>query len=239
MRLQCSPRIATLFCLSLLLVSSPGLAQMDKTIEVMPIANAPFMAFIDVEQIRTKEDGSPISVKTREMIARDSRGRVFRDIRPQAFNYLIVFAESYDPKSEVYTFMNGLRHVYWVGKLDHQPEGLSAGFFYASEVDKSHPAGDFAGDDLGTQVLEGVPVRGVRKVEKIQEDTGRSAVVTKEYWYSDELHINLVAKYNDPAAVFQTMTVVRLVRGEADAGLFEGPSPDLKRVDTPSETLAP
>ena len=91
MRPQDSPLI--LICsvwLSLLAVTPTGLSQMDKTIEVLPVANAPFMAIVHVEQTRTQKDGNRIDVKVREMIARDSHGRIFRDFRPQTTNFMIV-----------------------------------------------------------------------------------------------------------------------------------------------------
>lgn len=244
MRLHCSPPIPTWsFGLLLLFVAPAGVAQMDRTIEVMPIADAPFMAVINVEHIQIKEDGSEINLKIKEMIARDSQGRVCRDVRPihsaaDAANPRILFLEIYDPKSEVYIFMNAQRHVYWTGKLAQPPAGLAAGFFYDSAVDENHPAGQFSGDDLGIQTMDGVSVRGVRKVDEITDVACKSASETREYWYSDDLHMNLKAKYVVPDEVSQTMTVIQLRRGEADARLFTGPLPSgAKRVDTPSETF--
>jgi hypothetical protein len=244
MRSHCSPSILTWsFGLLLLSVAPAGQAQMDRTIEIMPIAAAPFMAVINVEHIQIKADGSEINLKIREMIARDSQGRVFRDVRPirsaaEAANPPILFAEIYDPKSNVYIFMNAQRHVYWMGKLAQPPGGLAAGFFFDSPVDENHPRGQFSGDDLGRQTMDGLSVRGVRKLEETTDAAGKSASATREYWYSDDLHMNLMSKYFIPDVVSQTMKVVQLRRGEADARLFSGPLPaGAKRVDTPWETF--
>jgi hypothetical protein len=92
--------------------------------------------------------------------------------------------------------------------------------------------------DLGTQVLEGMTVRGVRITRNIPPNvsgTGQPVVVTDEYWYSDDLHLNMLVKHDDPRSGAQTMTVAELKRGEPDPHLFVIPS-DYKVVDeTPPE----
>jgi hypothetical protein len=54
--------------------------------------------------------------------------------------------------------------------------------------------------------------------------------VTDEYWYSDDVHLNMLVKHTDPRSGEQTMTVTQLKRGEPDPQLFVVPS-DYKVVD--------
>jgi hypothetical protein len=81
--------------------------------------------------------------------------------------------------------------------------------------------------------MENVTVRGVRISRTLPASvtgTGQPLVVTDEYWYSDDLHLNMLVKHNDPRSGEQTMTVAQLKRGEPDPQLFVVPS-DYKVVD--------
>ena len=64
------------------------------------------------------------------------------------------------------------------------------------------------------------------------QDNGKQIVVTDEYWYSDDLRINLMIKHNDPRTGSATLTVTQVGRTEPDAALFEIPS-NYKRAGTP------
>jgi len=73
---------------------------------------------------------------------------------------------------------------------------------------------------------EGVPVHGVRQTQTIPADasgTGRNIVVTDEYWYSEELRINMLIKHNDPRMGSGIMTVTQVSRREPNPGMFEIP----------------
>jgi hypothetical protein len=60
-------------------------------------------------------------------------------------------------------------------------------------------------------------------------------MITDEYWYSEQLHINLLAKHSDPRTGQLTVTVTQLNPNEPALELFEVP-PGYKVVDmTPPE----
>jgi hypothetical protein len=48
-------------------------------------------------------------------------------------------------------------------------------------------------------------------------------IITDEYWYSDDLRINLIIKHSDPREGTTTMTVSDIARVEPDPSLFEIP----------------
>jgi integrase len=54
-------------------------------------------------------------------------------------------------------------------------------------------------------------------------------MVPREYWYSDDLRMNLASRLDDPRAVIQTMTVTQLTRKEPDAAIYKTP-PGYRRV---------
>lgn len=74
--------------------------------------------------------------------------------------------------------------------------------------------------------METVSVHGVRQTQTIPANasgTGKDVVVTDEYWYSEELRINMLIKHNDPRTGSMTMTVTQVSRREPDSGMFEIP----------------
>jgi hypothetical protein len=80
-------------------------------------------------------------------------------------------------------------------------------------------------EDLGTRQMEGVEVHGVRETQTVSEaSTGKSVVVTDEYWYSDALRLNMLIKHDDPRTGEQTTTVTQVSRSEPDAAIFEIPA---------------
>ena len=69
--------------------------------------------------------------------------------------------------------------------------------------------------------------------------TDQPVVIIDEYWYSDELHLNILEKHSDPRSGELTITVTQLNRNEPAADLFEIP-PNYKIVDvTPPESESP
>ena len=58
----------------------------------------------------------------------------------------------------------------------------------------------------------------------------REVVLTKEFWYSPKLGVNLVVKRMDPTQGTQVFTVFNISLAEPDARLFVAP-PDYKMMD--------
>src|SRR6202041_2622725 len=79
------------------------------------------------------------------------------------------------------------------------------------------------GEDLGTQVMENVVAHGVRKTRTVPataSGTGKPVIVTDEYWYSDELHLNMLVKHDDPRSGQKTSSDTLLVRAERPGSGF-------------------
>jgi hypothetical protein len=87
--------------------------------------------------------------------------------------------------------------------------------------------------DLGTESMENVAVHGVRKIRTVSaaaSGTGKPVIVTDEYWYSEELHLNMLVKHDDPRTGQQIVTITQVNRAEPPASTFEIPA-DYKIVD--------
>jgi hypothetical protein len=227
-------------CLCFLLVSPVALAQMYKAIYITPISDVPLTAVVKVDQTRIERDGTKINLKVVETIARDSHGRMYRDVwklEPASGKPQLLTICLFEPKTKTYTIIDPLFKTFWIGTLDRRPEVMGLGFFYDPHDDGS-PASQFThGKDLGMQNVEGTPVHHVRETEPVKNGA-KKQMVTREYWYSDDLHMNLASRLDDPRSVIQTMTVTQLTRKEPDAAIYELPS-GYRRVDALFRLHAP
>ena len=216
------------------LLAVPGSAQNDFRlgIFVTPVPNAPMSAMAVLETSRSLQDGTTERFKSPGIIARDSSGRIYNELRrlvpfdfPDAAP--LVSAHVFDPTTGISVFFNQAQHLARQTKQPLRPDWEhTAGLPSAPPPTPGHePA--VRQEDLGTQVMENVTVRGVRISRTLPANvtgTGQPLVVTDEYWYSDDLHLNMLVKHNDPRSGEQTMTVTGLKRGEPAPQLFAVPS---------------
>src|SRR5205085_10853205 len=88
-------------------------------------------------------------------------------------------------------------------------------------------------EDLGTQVLDNLTIHGQRFTATVPASVSgadKPLVVTHEYWYSEDLHLNMIVKHHDPRTGDTTFTMKQVKRADPDAQLFQVPS-DYKVVD--------
>ncbi len=199
-----------------------GVEQHIAGVFVTPVPNVPFTATAEVESSQVLPDGSTEQKKTYNNIARDSAGRIYNERRtlvPSSFNGTprIVSMHLYDPQNRLSTFMDPFTHIARETVLPKP------------EVDPSRQvtSSSAQGEDLGSDTMENVEVHGTRKSKTIPAQfsgTGQAIVVTDEYWYSEDLHLNLLVKHNDPRTGEQTVTVTRVNRTEPDQTMFQVPS---------------
>jgi hypothetical protein len=107
-----------------------------------------------------------------------------------------------------------------------QAPGTVPPSFIASTTGSSLPQNDFAKDEnLGIHEIEGLAVHGVRQTQTIPAsgDKGKEVVVTDEYWYSEDLRMNLIVKHSDPRGGTVIMTVAQIARTEPEPALFQIP----------------
>lgn len=199
---------------------------------VTPIPNAPFRGAINVERSFVQQDGSIVNFKTIRDIGRDSRGRIYNESRgfipvsstqtPQVVTILL-----YDPQTRISTILNPRERVFRTQTVNRPPGTGPPALLYASPVANSMPPNQFTREeDLGIHEMEGVPAHGVREIQIIAPEnsgTGKEIIITDEYWYSEDLRINLVIKHSDPRTGGVTMRVTQVTRTEPDPALFEIP----------------
>ena len=221
------PFLPTVCPIVLLAFASAGANAQD--IFVTPVANAPFSAVINVERTIINNDGSVIQLKTVRNIGRDSQGRTHNEARepvPASSMKIpqLLHIHLYDPQTRISTDIDPSKQVYWTVVLNHPPATEPPSLRF-SAPDGQAPPNEFAKEeDLGTREIEGVSAHGIRQMQTIPSDSGgKQIVVTDEYWYSADLHINLLIKHNDPRSGSKTMTVNEITRTEPDPAFFEVP----------------
>ncbi len=212
-------------------ITVPGAsAQAGPDVFVTPIPHAPFRGVVKVERSLVQPDGSILKLKTTREIARDSRGRVRNESRsmvPVSSNQTppIVRIHLFDPETRTSITLDPQERTFRSMTVNHPPATVPPRLLYASPTGSTLPPNEFTKEeDLGVREVEGGPVHGVREIQTIPaEGNGKKIVITDEYWYSDDLRVNILIAHNDPRTGSVTMTVTQVTRFEPDAALFEIP----------------
>jgi hypothetical protein len=123
--------------------------------------------------------------------------------------------------------LNPKDRTFWTQTVHHPLATVPPAPRYGSAIEQRLPQNDFTREeDLGVHEIEGLLAHGLRETQTIPAENGGTAketVITDEYWYSDDLRINLMIKHSDSRTGNVTMTVVRVARTEPDPSLFEIP----------------
>jgi hypothetical protein len=192
---------------------------------VTPVPGAPLTAVVEVESTQVLADGSALSKKSIANIARDSQGRIYNERRQLVSPSFtgqppILSFHIFDPETRQSIFVN--------------PATRIARQFTLSQPIPRPPTN---GEDLGSQVMENVLAHGIRVTRTVPaavSGTGKPVIVTDEYWYSEELHLNMLVRHDDPRTGQQTVSVTRLSRAEPDESVFKVPA-GFKIVDETPE----
>jgi len=190
-------------------------------IEIPAIANAPFTAKVVVTWIEPLVGGGTASRKYYTLVARDSQGRVRREIRE-----FVPAKSNEEPPLRTFTILDPVsdtRTVCTRASMDcatsafypRIPLGSSAGTLSGS-------SGNATRESLGQQTMDDLPVVGARETVS-NAGTNRIALTHTDVWYSPDLHMDLSVVRNTPQLGEVTLHVTNLVRGEPDSSWFSVP----------------
>jgi len=210
---------------------------------VTPVPGVPFSALAEQEMTQILKDGTSFQRKTSALIARDVQGRIHnesREVLPISSSRqpMLLRIHIYDPYTRLNTFLDVHTHIARQSTLP-APAVMAPPSNWAQRESGESPASpNQQFEDLGVNQLDGIEVHGYRRAVTLStktSGTGQPIVITDEYWYSEELRINLLAKRSDPRTGKLTIAVTHLNREEPSADLFQVP-PEYKVVDvTPPE----
>ena len=214
--------------IALCLQAAPGHAQTVQSIFVTPIPNQPFTATVSTERSSITASGPATVFRSTSTIAREATGRIYSEFRPlaPASASQVVPVQSiliYDPVTRISSRLFPQQHTYTVTALS-RPPATDTREPFASSTEGGYPQSEFVNQqDLGTRMIAGVAVHGVRQTQTIPADasgSGKEVVLTNEYWYSDELRINLSITHTDPRLGSSSTTVTSLTRSSPAPELF-------------------
>jgi hypothetical protein len=230
---------AALFLALMVLETCPGFSQTQPvhapdgdsgvsaifSIAVPPLPNVPFSATVNTEEIRFLPNGlRGMTTTNHRLIARDGLGRVFQERRmfvpagsrlaPQ-----LTQTEIADPTTRTIAVCDATRHL-----CDLRVYRGAVAATLPAEGPSADGASYLTREPLGTQSLNGIEMVGTREVLTLGVNTDRPLPVTKEFWYSPLLGLNLTTKRWDPRiGRVETFTVTDINLAEPDPKLFTLP----------------
>jgi hypothetical protein len=206
-------------------------AQARLDVFVTPIPNAPFSGVVNVQRSIVQRDGSIATLNTARHVARDTRGRIYSEattLLPASSIEApeVISVHLYDPETRVSTMLFPRQRTFSTSTVDRPPATSPPGFLDASPAGANLPQNNFTKvEDLSFAQVEGLPSHGIREVQTIPADNnGKQILISDEYWYSDDLRINLVLRHSDPRTGTVTLTVTQIKRAEPEPTLFEIPN---------------
>ena len=221
--------LTSVSCTVLLAVAIPSTRASAQSFFMTPIPNAPFSGVVNIEQTIVRKDGSVMQLKSTREVARDTRGRIHNELR--ALNFAsspdtpeLLHIHLYDPQTRISTEIDVRKRTFWTRTMNHPPSTEPPSIRFAAP-DGNAPPNEFTKqEDLGIREIAGVPAHGIRQTQTAtDENNGKEVVITDEYWYSQDLRINLMIKHSDPRKETTQMTVDQVTRTEPDPAFFEVP----------------
>jgi hypothetical protein len=192
-------------------------------IEIPALANAPFTAKVVVTWNEPLVGGGIVSRKYYTSVARDSQGRVRREIRE-----FVPADSNAEPPLRSFTLLDPVsatRTMCTKATMTCATSAFHPRLLLTEEAggSGSSSSGNVTRESLGQQTIDDLPVVGTRETAK-SAGSNRIALTRTEVWYSPDLHMNLSVIRNNPQLGEVTLQVTNLVRGEPDASWFSVPS---------------
>jgi len=189
-------------------------------IEIPALANAPFTARIVVTWNEPLVGGGTLSRKYYTSVARDSQGRVHREIRE-----FVPADSTAEPPLRSFTVLDPVsatRTVCTKASMTCATSAFHPRVLLADNADTGAGT-NVTRESLGQQTMDDLPVVGTRETVS-NAGASRIALSHTDVWYSSDLHMDLSVVRNTPQLGEVTLQVTNLVRGEPDPSWFSIPS---------------
>jgi hypothetical protein len=208
-----------------------GTRERVQSIDIPPIANAPFSATVITEWTHIMPDGSKRTTWNHRLVARDSSGRVFQERR-----YFSPTGQTQVTPISEFDYVDPNRRQLFVCSPSHVCRLYAYNQHFARPLLPAalppltrFPNGTtIQREDLGRKTIEDVDVLGSREITTIPAGVignEKTQPVIKEFWYSPRLAVNLITKRFDPrVSSVQNFTVTQIDLDEPDPKLFEVPA---------------
>ena len=210
--------------------SDGGTDEVLQSIEVPPIANAPFSGMLETEWVRPLTDGGTWTIANRRKFARDSAGRVYQErwlLAPKGgkAKSQMSFIQISDPVKHSWMECNVRTK-----RCQVAPFGRTAEMVYKPSPEQSGQLRDGAGiyvhERIGDNTIQGLQTIGMRDTTTINVGiigNDREFSIVREFWYSPKLGFNLLSSLRDARHGTQTFKMTELTEAEPEATWFEMP----------------
>lgn len=195
-------------------------------VELLAIPGKPFSAKTTTEWTRTLADGSTITTRLEANLARDSRGRIYRERR----TFVPANSDRQAPLNEIHIYdpLTRTQILCSVRAMDCVLSDYYPRTFFETPVTGLNSAGtrSLTRESIGSDTIEGLYVAGIRETTIINAGVlgnEQPLVSTREFWFSEELQTNLAVTRNDPREGRQVIRLSNVSRAEPDPHLFEIP----------------
>ena len=203
-----------------------GVSTLVAGVFVTPVPNAPFSGTVEVLSKQPLDDGGVYVRRTVNHIARNSAGVIYNERRQlvpptHVGEPALLSAHIYDPQIRLNIFYNPSTHI---ARQSVRPEPLRAPAGAVPQNTATNPL--VKEEDLGLQTIAGLALHGTRKSRTLPASAAGSQheiVVTDEYWYSEDLHMYMIVKHNDPRTGEQIVAITEATRSEPDPSRFTVP----------------
>ncbi len=206
---------------------SPSGSTFVQPILIVPVAGAPFTATVVINNEGAAADGSRSSQHSVIEIARDSGGRIRNERHkfvPGTFRGTppTLFVHTYDPVTRI-------SHIYDPVTMTYRDQVVLPPRKSIDQKDRKE-------EDLGSTTINGTQARGTRITRTIParvSGTGKPVHMVDEFWFSEELQMNVMEQHTDGRGGLQTLAILSIKREEPDASLFEVPAGYKREQITP------
>ncbi|HEX8817587.1 MAG TPA: hypothetical protein VF753_19000 [Terriglobales bacterium] len=193
-----------------------------------PVPSRPFTGVVTIEKTIVNSDGSLTQLKSTREVARDSQGRIHNELRalvPASSNDApqLVEIHLYDPQTRVSNWLDVHNHTIQSRTINHPPSTEPPSIRFADPEGVAPPSEFTKQEDLGMREIDGVQAHGQRQTQTIKDEKGKEIVVFDEYWYSQDLRVNVLIKHSDPRKETTILTLSQVNRAEPDPSLFVVP----------------
>ena len=191
------------------------------------VPNAPFTSTVRAEWTRTLEDGTTLTLQNHRAVIRDSKGRIYQERRSLVpkdgqKESEVQRIEISDPSAHVKYFCFVESHTCYLND-------------YLAPTNADLPPAEFVGaggasttrQDLGKNIVNGLDAIGTLETTTINAGAmgnDRPISITKEFWYSPKLSLNLSVKRVDPLHGTQTFNVTDIGLADPDPKYFSLPA---------------
>ncbi len=216
-----------------------GSTEVLQSIFIPPLPDAPFTLTLATEWVRPLgTDGNTVTLVNQRRIARDRAGRVYEErvlLRPSSMtgDWIVNVIQIADPATHTYLNCFTAQKVCRPNKYDPPvaPPNLESGTTpYQGFIEQR--------TNLGRDLMQGVDVTGMHVDTVIEAGVignAKPMTVTRDFWYSPALGINLRSVRDDPRSGKQTFTVTELSRDAPDPSLWQVPAGFTVASDSPAK----